>query len=251
MADYFSPTVIQPTIPLADTTPLERLILSHIFQFEHDCAGLYFFADQAPNELPTLPVDDVRTALVASEKAISRANGFVRAALAAQDEDHPYLRLDMSEPGWAFLFQDIVRRSSVIGYVSAVSAFTCSRMRPDGFGGMAMVIIADDVKAMTTDELIDEMLAKPVYGPIGVRPGLGVHILLRLTEAHVRAAITAIIEAPPSVAAAARGVTDVDIRSACLAVVAATDLSEEQDKAVQDAAHIAIQAAALRKSPPV
>jgi hypothetical protein len=36
MADYFSPTVIQPTIPVTDVTPLERLMLSHIFNAEPD-----------------------------------------------------------------------------------------------------------------------------------------------------------------------------------------------------------------------
>jgi hypothetical protein len=34
MADYYSPTVIQQTIPDADMTPLERLILSNIFDSE-------------------------------------------------------------------------------------------------------------------------------------------------------------------------------------------------------------------------
>jgi hypothetical protein len=36
MADYFSPTVIQPSIPIADITPLERLLLSQIFSAEPD-----------------------------------------------------------------------------------------------------------------------------------------------------------------------------------------------------------------------
>jgi hypothetical protein len=31
MADYFTPTVIQQTVPTADMTPLERLILGHVF----------------------------------------------------------------------------------------------------------------------------------------------------------------------------------------------------------------------------
>jgi hypothetical protein len=44
-ADYFSPTVIQPTIPVADITPLERLLLSHIFNAEPDGKVLYFYAD--------------------------------------------------------------------------------------------------------------------------------------------------------------------------------------------------------------
>lgn len=32
MADYYTPTVIQQTIPEADMTPLERLLLSHILR---------------------------------------------------------------------------------------------------------------------------------------------------------------------------------------------------------------------------
>ena len=34
MADYFEQTVVQQTIPDADMTALERLLLSHIFQSE-------------------------------------------------------------------------------------------------------------------------------------------------------------------------------------------------------------------------
>jgi hypothetical protein len=30
MANYFTPTVIQPAIAIADITPLERLLLSHV-----------------------------------------------------------------------------------------------------------------------------------------------------------------------------------------------------------------------------
>ena len=42
MADYHSPTVVQPTIPNADMTPLERLLLTRIFEAEPDGDGLYF-----------------------------------------------------------------------------------------------------------------------------------------------------------------------------------------------------------------
>jgi hypothetical protein len=38
MADYFTPTVIQPAIPVADITPLEGLLLSRL------CRGLPFLA---------------------------------------------------------------------------------------------------------------------------------------------------------------------------------------------------------------
>ena len=39
MADYFTPTDIQQTIPEADMTPLERLLLSHVFEAERDGDG--------------------------------------------------------------------------------------------------------------------------------------------------------------------------------------------------------------------
>jgi hypothetical protein len=39
MADYYSPTIIDPTIPDTDMTPLERLLLSHIFDAERDREG--------------------------------------------------------------------------------------------------------------------------------------------------------------------------------------------------------------------
>ena len=48
MADYFTPTVIQPAIPAADITPLERLLLSHIFHARPDGDALYFCADEGP-----------------------------------------------------------------------------------------------------------------------------------------------------------------------------------------------------------
>ena len=45
---------------------------------------------------------------------------------------------------------DIIRRSATLRYVTAVSAFTCSTMRPDGFGGRAAVITADTVMDKST-----------------------------------------------------------------------------------------------------
>lgn len=51
MADYFAPTVIQPTIPAADITALERLLLSHIFNAARDGEDLYFFADERPADM--------------------------------------------------------------------------------------------------------------------------------------------------------------------------------------------------------
>ena len=67
MADYFSPTIIQQTIPVADMTPLERLLLSHIFSAEPDGDGLYFCADERPADMIWLDRTQLETALAQSE----------------------------------------------------------------------------------------------------------------------------------------------------------------------------------------
>ena len=61
---------------------------------------------------------------------------------------------------WESIFQDIVRRSATLRYVTAVSAFTCSRMRPDGFGGMAVLITPSAVIGKSTNDVIEDFLAE-------------------------------------------------------------------------------------------
>ena len=91
----------------------------------------------------------LETALAASELDVDNTViNFVRKLLAdLKDEklQNGYLDIDLSITSWEFIFQQIVRRSSTLRYVSAVSSFTCSRMRPDGFGGAVVVISADAI----------------------------------------------------------------------------------------------------------
>lgn len=66
MTDYHSPTVVQPNIPSADITPLERLILELVFDAESEDDRIYFHSWCGPSDLVTLSVDDLRVALEAS-----------------------------------------------------------------------------------------------------------------------------------------------------------------------------------------
>src|ERR1700734_2112533 len=66
MADYYSPTVIQQTIPEADMTPLERLILTHIFDADTEDGGLYFYSEQGPSDVVSVLRADLVEALTAS-----------------------------------------------------------------------------------------------------------------------------------------------------------------------------------------
>jgi hypothetical protein len=164
MADYFSPTVIQPTIPAADITALERLLLSHIFNAEPDGEGLYFYADEGPADMIWLDPTQLDAALARSPAAIdSAATAFVTEQLARVPADNVEIELDLSG-GWEFIFQDIVRRSASLRYVTAVSAFTCSKMRPDGFGGMAVLITAAAVMGKSTSDIIEDFLNDAVPG---------------------------------------------------------------------------------------
>jgi hypothetical protein len=160
MADYFSPTVIQPTIPLADITPLERLLLSHIFSAETDRDGLYFYAEESPADIVALNRAELAAALAASEASASSLNAYVAERLAGLPSDEDTIDLDLSGTSWEFIFQDIVRRSNTLRYVTAVSSFTCSKMRPDGFGGMAVLITAAAVMGKSTHDLIGDFLAE-------------------------------------------------------------------------------------------
>lgn len=140
MADYYTPTVIQQTIPEADMTPLERLVLSHVFDAERHGEGWYFFSEQGPADMILVERAALEVALAQSQALGENvANTLVREhllKLQAAEPNASLADLDLSTTSWEFIMQDIVRRSPTLNYVSAVSSFTCSRMRPDGFGVM-------------------------------------------------------------------------------------------------------------------
>lgn len=171
MADYHTPTVIQQTIPDTDMTPLERLLLSHIFESERDGEGLYFYSESGPADMITVECAALETALAASELNVDNTvNNFVRKLLAdLKDEklQNGYLDIDLSIASWEFILQDIVRRSSTLKYVSAVSSFTCTRMRPDGFGGAVVVISADSIFGKSTNDLLEEFIEQAVAASDG------------------------------------------------------------------------------------
>ena len=160
MADYFSPTVIQQTIPAADISPLERLLLSRIFSAEPHGEGLYFYADESPADMIALSRAELAAALAASQTFTSSTNAYVAERLADLPDDEDAMDLDLSGTSWEFIFQDIVQRSKTLRFVTAVSSFTCSKMRPDGFGGRAVLITADSVMGKSTHDILEDFLAE-------------------------------------------------------------------------------------------
>jgi hypothetical protein len=162
MTDYFTPTVIQPAIPAADVTPLEHLLLSHIFYAQPDGDAFYLCADEGPADVIWLDRAPIEAALAESKSIESTAVTLVTEQLARLPADNAEIELDFSDSCWQSIFQDIVRRSSTLRYVTAVSAFTCSKMRPDGFGGMAVLITASEVMGKSTGDIIEDFLNEAV-----------------------------------------------------------------------------------------
>src|SRR3546814_1067993 len=97
------------------------------------------------NDLLFLDLAEVRALLGEDEGVGSGLADLVREEMAKCDPDDVEFELDMSAIGFEGIFQDIVQRSE-LDYVEVEAAWTCSKMRPDGFGGDATLITADDIE---------------------------------------------------------------------------------------------------------
>ena len=94
-----------------------------------------------------------------ADGAPSRLHDRVTKQLAETAADAEAFDLDLSVDGYDFILQDIVRRSETLTHVSIEAAFTCSKMRPDGFGGMATSITAEEIISESTNHLLEKWLA--------------------------------------------------------------------------------------------
>ena len=155
MADYYTPTVIEPVIPLKAMLPIEQLFLSQVFDEAIDGETVYYCSGDGATDLIVLEAEAVRAALDADAAVASSLVRKLREdhadAILGDDE----IELDMCGDLWAGVLQDIVRRSSDLDHLTATMAFTCSKMRSDGFGGLAMLITATAIRSESTHTLFD------------------------------------------------------------------------------------------------
>ncbi len=153
MADYYTPTVIDPVIPLSGILPIERLFLALVFDEAVTGQAAYYCSEDGPSDLIFLPADQMRAALDAASPQTSRlAQKLIdeQADAILGDED---IAIDLCGDLWPDVLQDIIRRSDVLDHLTATMAFTCSKMRPDGFGGLAMLITAAQIRSASTNDL--------------------------------------------------------------------------------------------------
>lgn len=158
MADYYSPCVVSPMLPLRELTAAERLILCNVFESETENDELYLFAEIGRNSMIDLELPDIVAALATSTESSAAADLLV-GAIAGLPDGHTVAEIDLDDR-WIDILQEIVRRSPTLTFIAIETGFNCSKMRPDGFGGSALVITADTIDAMSTSQFIDETLAR-------------------------------------------------------------------------------------------
>jgi hypothetical protein len=99
MANYYSPTVIQPTIPEADMTPLERLLRESIFSASDSAdggGGLYFYAEEGPVDSIVLSRAEIEEALAASNGTAGAVATFVAERLSQVAPEQADIDFDLS-----------------------------------------------------------------------------------------------------------------------------------------------------------
>ncbi len=230
MADYYTPTVVQPSIPVADMTLLERLILTHILDGDQDGEAIYFYSETGPAECFSVALPDLREAISQSASTASFLADYLAPQLANANAGEDDIDIDLTDTSWEFILRDIVKRSQTIGSIRVISSYTCSCMRPDGFGGSVAVITADGVLFNSTYEMEAQLLDRARRAEIAA--DRGVHVYAQVSEADVRAMIAKIVARDPDFAGVtAADVTDTDIGAACTQIFA-----EERDMMVLAAA---------------
>ena len=140
MADYMNQSVFQPSIPKHLITDEDRrFIEAFSITFESDGEDkFYLYADEWC------------------------CNGYL------DPEEPGGEEIELTEDDLLNRFQEIIRRSNgELPWIYKESAYTCSRMRPDGFGGGAVFISADDIQYCFTGQWLEQRISETETGDIG------------------------------------------------------------------------------------
>ncbi len=157
MADYYTQTVIHQEIPQHLIAPFERLLLAEIFESDERDGSSYYYASENPNDFITLDRKAVEDTL-STCRVRSRVRSALTEALLKSDPGQDSFDFDLtSTAGYTTILQDIVRRSKgELPYLTIATAYTCSKMRPDGFGGGAIIITPYRVSYNSTYDVFEK-----------------------------------------------------------------------------------------------
>ena len=167
MADYYHQVIFDTDIPATAMTPLERLFLEAIFQSEPSEGGIFFYAENSPNSFIEVGAKELTAALDASaplaptSKAVTLGREALENVMDGEEtiapEDVSDIMIETEGEVWEEILQDICKRDPSIKDIVAHHAFTCSKMRSDGFGGAVTRVTAEKIETISTYDMLDSM----------------------------------------------------------------------------------------------
>lgn len=151
-----------PPVPLADISPLEHLILTHVLECSETEDGLVLFTDLGSVN----PVPINRTALISAWRAsadyakdpfsifiASRVLSLVPAPDEQSDVD-TVVDIDLGAFPWQFIVQGIVARSKTVNEMRVVQWMNHPSQRPESFGASVSLITANAIRHATSEDLL-------------------------------------------------------------------------------------------------
>jgi hypothetical protein len=177
MADYYSQCVVQPSLPTGLVDAADRLVLEGLgYTFEEDGEDWYLFAAEGensavyginPNDWLEV-LDDVYPEGVERPAWLVMLATHLQAALnrdtnlctmIASDWDLDFTAVPLTG---ADVFQGLLQKpvnsldpERQVREITIEGSFSCSKMRPDGFGGWVEHITASGIRYDSTQEILE------------------------------------------------------------------------------------------------
>lgn len=149
-----------PALPIADITPLEKLILSKVLDCAEVDGGLELYTDTGPMNPIVVSRRELIEALDTSDQANeSLLKRFTRehvlSILPTEDIDpESIVFIDLSEFPWQFVVQDIVTRSPTLRELVVIQWISDPSQRPDTFGASVSLVTENGVFHATSEDLL-------------------------------------------------------------------------------------------------
>jgi hypothetical protein len=149
-----------PALPIADITPLEKLILSKVLDCAEIDEGLELYTDTGPMNPIVVSRRELMEAMDTPDQANeSLLKRFVRervlSILPAEDPDlDGVVFVDLSEFPWHFVVQDIIIRSPTARELVVIQWISDPSQRPDTFGASVSLITENGIFQATSEDLL-------------------------------------------------------------------------------------------------
>lgn len=149
-----------PALPIADITPLEKLILFKVLDCAEIDGSLELYTDTGLMNPIVVSRRELTEALDTSDQAKeSLLKRFVRerilSILPAEDPDpESVVFIDLSEFPWQFVIQDIITRSPTARELVVIQWISDPSQRPNTFGASVSLITENGVFHATSEDLL-------------------------------------------------------------------------------------------------